>query len=527
MIVERPPSPPSAGAGKWWLDGERVEGYVYGVFEGGGAKGVLYAGALEGLLRRKLWFSAVAGSSAGAITAAMIAAGMTPSEIDGQRIAGLSAMAAPTRWSGFRRVRWGTGFLNHEGILKWLSELLSERCRMLGLQVDEDGPNFEQLSGLTGIELFVAAVDLRARHLAVFNGALTPRAAVAEAVMASATIPFALEPRIFQSSVDGSPRWRLFVDGGVASNFPSFVFQDQAFREYSGLGHISAQTPVVGFLLDEEARFTEQREETREETRDVYRRGAFIGAYYEGLSVVGTTLGGATFKRPRFRSNPRVHWPAPLRRLGEFVRRGLSVVELVALKLVSLLGAVFRYGNPQDAFTWNWREPKGRRARLWVEAVRPWLAPAALPQIVGLAAYTAVFWVGFVVSARHVAPVIGRSGIVGLVIGVAFGLLACVLAVSLWLIGLLAFVSALTTRRAVGVLGSGVLETYMNTSAPPWAGSASNECLVRLEIPDGIRTLRIEPDVDVEAALARAEEATFSALDGVRGVPFPTLAEAD
>jgi len=523
MTVEEPRSPPCASAGKWWLDGDRVKGYVHGVFEGGGAKGIVYAGALKGLLRRKLWFSAVAGSSAGAITAAMIAAGMTPSEIDGQRKAGLAAMATPTRWSGFRRLRWGTGFLDHEEIVKWLSELLSERCGMLGLQVDEDdGPSFEQLAELTGIDLFVAAVDLRARHLEVFNGALTPRAAVAEAVMASATIPFALEPRVFQSSIDGSPRWRLFVDGGVASNFPSFVFQDQAFREYSRLGPIPAQTPVVGFLLDE-ARFTEQREEIR----DVYKRGTFIGAYFERLSDVRTTLGSPGLKWPRFRRDPRVRFPAPLRRLGKYVRRGLSIVELVALKLVSWLGAAFRYGNPQDALTWNWREPKGRRARLWVAAVRPWLAPSGVPLIVGVAAYAAVFWVGFVVSVRHLAPVISGSEIVPLILGVALGLAACVLATSLWLLGLLTFLSALTIQRAVGILGSDVFETYLNTSAPPWAGWASNEHLVRLEIRDGIRTLRIEPDVDVEAALARAEEATFSALDGVRGAPFPAPAEAE
>ena len=98
----------------WWLDPTRVEGFVHGVFEGGGAKGVLYAGALEGLLRRKLWFKAVAGSSAGAITAAMIAAGMTPAEIRDEKEPGLKAMARPTRWSGYRRMRWGTGFLDHE-----------------------------------------------------------------------------------------------------------------------------------------------------------------------------------------------------------------------------------------------------------------------------------------------------------------------------------------------------------------------------------------------------------------------------
>src|SRR5437773_683673 len=55
---------PSAGdpSGRWWFDPERVEGFVHGVFEGGGAKGILYVGALRGVLRRKLWFSSVAGS---------------------------------------------------------------------------------------------------------------------------------------------------------------------------------------------------------------------------------------------------------------------------------------------------------------------------------------------------------------------------------------------------------------------------------------------------------------------------------
>jgi len=199
----------------------------------------------------------------------------------------------------------------------------------------------------------------------------------------------------------------------------------------------------------------------------------------------------------------------------------------VALKLVSWLGTAFKYGDPQDAFTWNWREPKRRRARLWIAAVSPWLAPAVLPLIGGLVAYTAVFLVGFVVSVRYVAPVIGGSEIVGLILGVALGLAAAVLAVLVFLLGLLTFLSAVSTRRAVGVLGSGVLETYLNTSAPPWAGSASNECLVRLEVPDGIRTLRIGRGVDVEAELARAAEATFSALDGVRGAPLSALSVKD
>ena len=130
----------------WWLDPTRVEGFVHGVFEGGGAKGVLYAGALEGTLRRKLWFKAVAGSSAGAITAAMIAAGMTPAEIRDQKEPGLTAMARPTRWSGYRRLRWGTGFLDHERILNWLTEILRRQSRKLGLDVDVRRPTLRPSS---------------------------------------------------------------------------------------------------------------------------------------------------------------------------------------------------------------------------------------------------------------------------------------------------------------------------------------------------------------------------------------------
>lgn len=54
---------------------------VDGVFQGGGALGVAYAGALNCLQSHNIWFKSVAGTSAGAITAAMVAAGFTAQEI--------------------------------------------------------------------------------------------------------------------------------------------------------------------------------------------------------------------------------------------------------------------------------------------------------------------------------------------------------------------------------------------------------------------------------------------------------------
>src|SRR5262245_55620561 len=54
---------------------------AFGIFEGGGAKGLAHIGALKSAEERKIRFVGVAGSSAGAIVASMVAAGYTASEL--------------------------------------------------------------------------------------------------------------------------------------------------------------------------------------------------------------------------------------------------------------------------------------------------------------------------------------------------------------------------------------------------------------------------------------------------------------
>ena len=55
---------------------------IDGVFKGGGAAGVVYIGALMALARNGIWFHRTAGTSAGAITAAIIAAGYDANACD-------------------------------------------------------------------------------------------------------------------------------------------------------------------------------------------------------------------------------------------------------------------------------------------------------------------------------------------------------------------------------------------------------------------------------------------------------------
>ena len=52
------------------------------VFEGGGAKGMVFVGACEEFFRRGHSFDRLLGTSAGAITATLLAVGYTPEEIE-------------------------------------------------------------------------------------------------------------------------------------------------------------------------------------------------------------------------------------------------------------------------------------------------------------------------------------------------------------------------------------------------------------------------------------------------------------
>lgn len=532
---------------RWWLDPKLVDGYVDGVFEGGGAKGVLYAGALEAVLRRRLWFSAVAGSSAGAITAAMIAAGMQPSDIAAETDKGLCAMVTPSTFSGVRRIRWGTGFLDHAAVLDWLRGVMCTRMNALGVTVDSRGPSFATLFDVTGIELFVAAVDLSARNVAVFTHSLTPNARIAETVMASATIPGGFEPMFFGKE----PPWRLFVDGGVASNYPVFVYRDEAFRRYSGLGDHSSKTPIVGFLLDEEP------EDGRVDVREVYRDGAFRGHLndvLEELKVLvqspesrestpgsddASPIGASDLPLEEPVAETAEAWPDPARGRPRFRPRRQRIskesgrvephaaskfaqgVQLFALRALTFLAFLLEDRQDPQANVWLWNEPKNPVVRQAITAFRRWLNVSTIPLLLGVAGYTVMFWLGFSVVVRAVVDDVSNASLIGMVIGGIFVLVALLLTILVWALGLGTFFLFRLLSRTAGTLVPGVLETYLNTSAPPWAGHAPNEHLVRLRVPPEITTLRVAPGAPLTGLLKQAEETAFTALAGVTGGPWP------
>lgn len=263
---------------------------VFGVFEGGGAKGFAHVGALRAAERRGFRFRAVAGTSIGALIAALVAAGFRSDELfrvedgkefgllsedlerkfldddeyarilrlrrhveallrspeDGIRtyawshiasssllswafgvaLANLSFIPIALHWAVLSDVWWHAGAVSTGKLRDWIDRTLQEK---LGTLV-EGGLRFQDLP----IELRVVATDLTARDLCVFGRTRTPAMPVADAVTASMAYPLFFKPVPIGDS--------LFVDGGLSSNCPSWVLDD--LRESA-----DARVPTFAFRL--------------------------------------------------------------------------------------------------------------------------------------------------------------------------------------------------------------------------------------------------------------------------------------
>ncbi|ULL10774.1 MULTISPECIES: patatin-like phospholipase family protein [Mycobacterium ulcerans group] len=198
------------------------------VCEGGGVRGIGLVGAVDALAEAGYEFPRVAGSSAGAIVAAMVAALQTAGEP-------LSRLAEIMRTLDYRKfldrnlighiplIGGGLSLLVSDGVYRgaYLEQLLAGLLADLGVHTFGDLRTGEQPEQFAW-SLVVTASDLSRRRLVripwdLDSYGLDPEEfSVARAVHASSAIPFVFEPvRV---------RGATWVDGGLLSNFPVALF---------------------------------------------------------------------------------------------------------------------------------------------------------------------------------------------------------------------------------------------------------------------------------------------------------------
>jgi NTE family protein len=196
-----------------------------GVFSGGGIKGLAFAGALRAAEEAGYdeW-ALLAGTSAGAITAMVLAVGYDAD--------GMQAILEETDYSRLADIGGPVGYvvnpLTRRGLTRGTA--LHDWLRHLLRRAPDPATTFGELDG----RLQVVGVDLAHGRLVVFpddvglyeddrGRAFEPDDyPIADAVRISAGFPFFFPPLELRDRVTGKPG--VLVDGGVASALPVFLF---------------------------------------------------------------------------------------------------------------------------------------------------------------------------------------------------------------------------------------------------------------------------------------------------------------
>ncbi len=221
------------------------EKQIDAVFEGGGVKGIGLAGAITVTQELGYQYQRVAGTSAGAITAALIAAGYRADRIkdivfgmDYRKFMDPDPLNAVPLLGPLFSVGLRLGEYRGAYFLDWMRSRLNEAPQgpvrtFADLRTDNDDPKYRY-------RLKVIATDVtRGKMLvlpddAIAYGIEPDELEVAMAVRMSMSIPYFFEP----------VKWRrpngttcYIVDGGVLSNYPVWLFDRDCDPRWPTIGY--------------------------------------------------------------------------------------------------------------------------------------------------------------------------------------------------------------------------------------------------------------------------------------------------
>ena len=189
--------------------------------KGGGVRGVAYVGALQVLEENNLLngIQRVAGTSAGALLSGMICAGYDAGQIK-ELMLQLDFRKFESGWNPLRILR-SYGLYSGDYILDFIHKFLKKSPKNLPSNV-----TFSQMADAGCKHLYAFACDLNMHSVAEFSVEKTPDVLVAEAIRASMSIPIFFKAWQF---TDANPNDHMYVDGGVAFNYPLLFFDNPRF----------------------------------------------------------------------------------------------------------------------------------------------------------------------------------------------------------------------------------------------------------------------------------------------------------
>lgn len=254
------------------------------VLEGGGVKGSSLVGALTALASYgdPYTFHRVAGTSAGAIVAGLLASGLDTADVksvmeklDFSQFQDEVGMLAKVPWLGPV-----SSIIRHQGLYagqflhSWLTTTLAAQGVRTWADLKDDDPN-SALPPNQRYKLVVIVSDV-SRGLMLrlpwdyepLLGMDPDTASVADAIRASASIPFFFRPWTMAASADTTGHDHILcVDGGILSNFPMSIFDRTDDKD--------SRWPTIGVKLS--GRSTIRTEDWRANTNNIQLAKSLMG----------------------------------------------------------------------------------------------------------------------------------------------------------------------------------------------------------------------------------------------------------
>lgn len=265
------------------------------VLEGGGIWGIAYGGALKELDSLQVLpnIQRVAGTSAGAIQAALLAVGYTPDEIteitfntpieqfnDGRFIF----------FGGTKRLFKQYGWYRGDKFTDWIGKLIQAKTG----DADVTFAELHQLAAKGGFrDLYVTGTNLTDQCVMVFSHETFPAMQVKHAVRISMSIPLYYRAVLLdqQGNVIKKPRkgqqLDVVVDGGILANYPVNLFDNLKYidtaavttADYNAQG-VFYNPQTLGLRLDRDEQIAYDQQQAGLAPYPITRFGDYMGAFY-------------------------------------------------------------------------------------------------------------------------------------------------------------------------------------------------------------------------------------------------------
>lgn len=231
---------------------------VDGVFQGGGIKGIAFVGAVYGLEERGAKWERLAGTSAGAIIASLLAVGYTGRELKSimmdlnyKKLLDKSGVSRLPIAGSTLSILLKKGIYDGDYIEDWLESLLEKKGKNKFKHISKNGESRLKIiaSDITNKKMLILPEDIKE------YGIDPMEFSIAKAVRMSIGIPFYFKPII----INNKDRNAYIVDGGLLSNFPIWIFDVKGNPRWPTFGFKFSEKPmkkepkiygVMGFIKE-------------------------------------------------------------------------------------------------------------------------------------------------------------------------------------------------------------------------------------------------------------------------------------